>query len=155
MQNNQYTKRQGNNPKGQKYGGQNSGNETLEKPSCTKEQLKKWMQTGADDDMVTYTNKLAEYIQDLSASKIRNIYDEMKRIQMLGFDKSKASFYMLRPKVAYTYAREDQRKKEKMECFKHVFDAAATYVTSKTEFDNFCNFVEAIVAYHKLHAKRD
>lgn len=103
--------------------------------------------------MVEYADAVGLKIKNLSSSQIRNIYGEMKRIQVKGFDKAKASFYLLKPKVAYAYGRalKGTRPSEEMKTFKEVFDAAFACVTDARTYDNFCNFIEAILAYHKFH----
>lgn len=114
---------------------------------------KKWITGGADANMVKFADAVGLKIKDLSSSQIRNIYGEMKRIQVKGFDKATASFYLLKPKVAYAYGRSIKGKKasEEMETFKKVFDAAFDCVTDARTYENFCNFIEAILAYHKFH----
>lgn len=114
---------------------------------------KNWITGGADANMVKFADAVGLKIKDLSSSQIRNIYGEMKRIQVKGFDKATSSFYLLKPKVAYAYGRSIKGKKasEEMETFKKVFDAAFACVTDARTYENFCNFIEAILAYHKFH----
>lgn len=114
---------------------------------------KNWITGGADANMVKFADTVGLKIKNLSSSQIRNIYGEMKRIQVKGFDKAKASFYLLKPKVAYAYGRalKGTRPSEEMKTFKEVFDAAFACVTDARTYDNFCNFIEAILAYHKFH----
>lgn len=114
---------------------------------------KNWITGGADANMVKFADAVGLKIKDLSSSQIRNIYGEMKRIQVKGFDKATSSFYLLKPKVAYAYGRSIKGKKAtpEMETFKKVFDAAFACVTDARTYDNFCNFIEAILAYHKFY----
>ena len=86
---------------------------------------------------------------ELTNSKIRNVYGEIKRIQMGGFEKNKSSFYLLRPKVAYAVGRD--KNNVGLNLFKEVFDEAVKYVKDDRTFHNFCNLMEAILAYHKAH----
>ena len=89
----------------------------------------------------------------LTNSKIRSIYGEIKRIQMGEFEKEKSSFYLLKPKVAYALGRDD--KNEGLKLFKKVFDIASDSVSDQKSYQNFCNFIEAILAYHKAFGGKD
>lgn len=84
----------------------------------------------------------------MSNSQIRNVYGEVKRIQMSGdFDNSKMSFYLLKPKMAYAYGRSNNNPG--MKVFKGVFDQASNLVDNEKTFLNFCNLMEALLAYHR------
>ncbi len=85
----------------------------------------------------------------LTNSKIRSIYGEVKRIQMGTWEKNKSAFFLLKPKVAYAYGRDN--KNEGLRIFKNIFDEAVTYVKDDKSYDNFCNFMEAILAYHRAN----
>ena len=89
----------------------------------------------------------------LTNSKIRSIYGEIKRIQMGSFEKERSSFYLLKPKVAYALGRDD--KNEGLRMFKLVFDCSSKHVSDQKSYLNFCNFIEAILAYHKANGGKD
>lgn len=110
-----------------------------------------WIKDGADDSINKWAEESGHFMAEngLTSSKIRNIYGEIKRIQMGGFDKEKSSFYLLKPKVAYAYAREDKSKNEGIKLFKKIYDKISNDVDSKDRYNNFCNLIEAILAYHK------
>ncbi len=114
-----------------------------------------WIEKGADEPMITFAEKTGEYMakNGLTNSKIRSIYGELKRIQMGKFDKEKTAFYLLRPKVAYAQGREQNNKGLQM--FKLVFDKAAFLVKKESEFQNLCNLLEAILAYHRANGGKD
>ena len=130
-----------------------------------------WIQNGANEEMIlfakTWGREMAGIHEDLSIeevelkkkrkeikpsgdmsnSQIRNIYGEIKRIQMLGdFEKAKVSFYILRPKVAYAYGRNPSKG---MKIFMNIFDSASSFVKDDKTYQNFCNLMEAILAYHR------
>jgi CRISPR-associated protein Csm2 len=119
-----------------------------------------WIKNGTDSEMIKYAEKAGEYMakNGLTNSKIRSIYGEMKRIQMVGIEKGKASFLLLRPKVAYALGREKGNKKG-LQLFKFIFDEASKAVEMASNeskaFNNFCNLFEAILAYHKAHGEKD
>ena len=116
---------------------------------------KEWIEKGADREMVKCAEIAGEFManNNLTNSKIRSIYGEIKRIQMGEFEKEKSSFYLLRPKVAYALGRDE--KNQGLKLFKLVFDKASEYVTDQSSYHNFCNFIEAILAYHKAHGGKD
>lgn len=155
---------------GQDYNGNsrnnyNGGNSTTEKIFASKkfESLKfnaEWIKQGATPAMVTAADEAGKYMADngLTSSKIRSIYGEIKRIQMKGFEEEKTAFYLLKPKVAYAVGREKQTNKNNMEgliLFQLIFNQCFQYVTNDATYKNFCNLMEAIIAYHKAYVKND
>src|SRR5574344_2122723 len=80
-----------------------------------------WISNGANEETVAFAEKTGQYMakNDLTNSKIRSIYGEIKRIQMGDFAKEKSSFYLLKPKVAYALGRDPQNKGLKL--FKLLF----------------------------------
>ena len=109
-----------------------------------------WINVGANDEMVTFAERCGRELVDgkLTNSKIRSIYGEIKRIQgVQDFNKAKSSFFLLKPKVAYAYGREPQN--QGLRLFKEIFDGSFQYVTDDKTFNNFCNLMEAILAYHR------
>lgn len=115
----------------------------------------KWITVGADADLANFANKMGHYManNNLTNSKIRSIYGEIKRIQMGGFNKEKTSFYLLKPKVAYALGRDSKNLGLKL--FKILFDKSADLVTDQRTFQNFCNLIEAVLAYHRANGGKD
>lgn len=109
----------------------------------------------ADKNVVEFAYKAGKYMAEnnLSNSKIRSIYGEVKRIQMGSFEKEKSSFYLLKPKVAYAVARDS--KNQGLKLFQLIFDKCYEYVTDQQTFLNFSNLFEAILAYHKFAGGKD
>lgn len=142
-------------------GFQNGGNSTNSaKPTAEAEFAKKnfqkeWVSNGANSDLVEYAEMTGKFMakNGLTNSKIRSIYGEIKRIQMGEFEKEKSSFYLLKPKVAYALGRDE--KNEGLKLFKKIFDTATDYVIDQKSYQNFCNFIEAILAYHKAYGGKD
>ena len=114
-----------------------------------------WITKEIDAQFNKFAEQLGKYMAEngLTNSKIRSIYGEMKRIQMAGYDKEKASFFLLRPKVAYAYGRDKNIKG--LELFKIMFDECSSSVTDERTFQNFCNVFEAVLAYHKAYGGKD
>lgn len=114
-----------------------------------------WIKKGSDDSMIEFADKKGKFMsKELTNSKIRSIYGEIKRIQM-GFEENKSSFFLLKPKVAYAYGRDN--KNEGLHLFKLIFDRAYQDVdiNDKKTYLNFCNLIEAILAYHKAYGGKD
>ncbi|MBP7368680.1 MAG: type III-A CRISPR-associated protein Csm2 [Paludibacteraceae bacterium] len=115
----------------------------------------KWITQSTDKSMVNFAEEAGKYMakQKLTKSKIRSIYGEIKRIQINGFDKEKASFYLLRPKMAYALGRDSGNHGLKL--FKLIFDKSSELVQNANQYENFCNLFEAILAYHKANGGKD
>lgn len=115
-----------------------------------------WIKVGTDRNMVEFADSKGKFMacNGLTNSKIRSIYGEIKRIQM-GFEDNKNSFFLLKPKVAYAYGRDN--KNEGLHLFKLIFDRAYNDVdtTKPQTFYNFCNLIESILAYHKYYGGKD
>lgn len=114
-----------------------------------------WIKEGADEPMIKFAEEAGKYMakNGLTNSKIRSIYGEIKRIQMGKFENEKISFYLLRPKVAYTLGRDE--KNRGLQLFKLIFDKAAVAVKTEKDFNHFCNLLEAILAYHRANGGKD
>lgn len=141
----------------------NPGNKSEENGSGSKADVvfsqlvydKNWIVSNATPALVQYAEKAGQFMakNGLTNSKIRSIYGEIKRIQMGDFEKEKSAFYLLKPKVAYAVGREKQN--EGLKLFKLIFDRAWLDVADKKTFHNFCNFIEAILAYHRAFGGKD
>jgi len=115
-----------------------------------------WIINGTDPSLIEFSDNLGKYLKDnkLTTSKIRNIYGEVKRIQIAkNFEVEKVSFYLLKPKVAYALGRDESNNGLKM--FKLLFDECYKYVKDDQTFKNFCNLFEAVLAYHKAYGGKD
>ena len=109
---------------------------------------KTWITGNATAELVDYAEKAGKFMaeNELTNSKIRSIYGEIKRIQIGEFEKEKSAFYLLKPKVAYALGRDE--KNQGLKLFKLIFDKAWADVSDQKSYQNFCNFIEAILAYH-------
>jgi len=120
----------------------------------------KWFQEkdSLKKEAIEFAEKLGEELVDkpnykrnaMSTSQLRNFFGEVRRIQS-NLEENKPAFYMLRPKLAYAAARARNRE-NKIYTFKEVVDNILLNINPEpTEFNNFVNFLEAIVAYHKVN----
>ena len=82
--------------------------------------------------------------EKLSASQIRGILDHLQRMYKF----SLTDLQLLRPKLAYAAGRHGGKVKD----LQKVADRAIAMVEAEEKrFNNFRNFFEAIVAYHRYH----
>jgi CRISPR-associated protein Csm2 len=129
----------------------------------------KWISSGFTDDTIEFANWFGEQLTlggeklRLSTSQIRNVFGEIKRIQMRVAGESsklnanRTDFLLLKPKIAYAAARAGKMDdKHGALKFKEIMTKAHTEVKLGTtddikRFENFCDFIEAILAYHKAY----
>lgn len=118
-----------------------------------------WISNQITESCINYTSKFGEYLakNGLTTSQIRNIFGEIKRIQMNQFSENKTAFLLLRPKMAYAAKRANTNGATEFEkVMKLAHDAVASGTDGDSKrFENFCDFVEAILAYHKAAGGRD
>jgi len=117
-----------------------------EKAEIKEDRLKKVL-SGDAKELNKYADELARsYLRGrretdkLSTSQIRSVLDEIQR--MREFDENR--LHLLRPKLAYAAGRHGGRVRE----FQELLDRTI-HMTSRDNYQNFKNFVEAIVAYHR------
>ena len=123
-----------------------------------------WITVGADEGMITFADKAGKYMaplhpngdrECLSKAQIRNVFGEIKRIQLKGIDKpeGRSAFLLLKPKVAYA---EGRNRTKGLTLFKKIFDKGWQYAgKSQATYNNFCALLEAILAYHKAYGGKD
>jgi CRISPR-associated protein Csm2 len=109
-----------------------------------------WITDKIDSAFIDYAEKVGKELktQNLSSSQIRNIYGEMKRIQLGDFEKLKTSFLLLKPKLAYNVGRNNTNG---LKLFQKIFDEGYKQVSDQKTFGNFCSVIEAIIAYHRAN----
>jgi len=127
-------------------------------------QIKKWVQTGIDKDAVEFAQcfgtDLAKMREALTTAQIRNVFGEVRRIQMLNKkaykDKeqyNEAPILLLRPKLAYAAKRSNKRAvKELADVLSAGINAVVAegdVVEKLDRFEKFADFFEAVLAYHK------
>lgn len=121
-----------------------------------KPEIQNWIRSGISKDTITYAEAMGKKLKDegLTTSQIRNVFGEMRKIQMNGFEGEKASFLLLRPKLAYAAKRQNAKG---MDSFYNLFcvayDAVETDDMKKApnQFDQLLQVMEAVLAYHKFH----
>lgn len=126
----------------------------IDRPDWSSQVKTDWVTNKIDEDAVSFTEKFGNYLAKnrLTTSQIRNIYGELKRIQMKGFEAERTSFLLLLPKMAYAAKRN---KNDGLTAFKKVFDKLHTNVKTAEQYNNMMNLMEAILAYHKAFGGRE
>jgi len=94
--------------------------------------------------------------EELTTNQIRNFFGEVRRIQMKGILQEKTAFLLLRPKLAYAAKRAakqgaDMFKDIVLKAHEVVMEAKDNNDEFEARFKNFVDFLEAILAYHKVH----
>lgn len=120
-----------------------------------------WVTKGIDENAVIHAKEMASELasKGISTSQIRNVFGEIKKIQALGAekDKGRSRLHMLGPKIAYAIGRMDSgRDAPKRDSFSKLLNEVEMAVGRIAEtdhqkrFDNFVEYMEAIVAYHRF-----
>ncbi len=122
--------------------------------------IAEWVKNGITEESVKKANEIGEMLatNKLTTSQIRNIFGEMRRIQMKGYKNEKASFLMLKPKLAYAVKRNDNKGTRSFySLFCDGFDAIdkKNDDNGEKQFNNFMQILEAILAYHKYHGGKE
>ncbi|MDX5347593.1 MAG: type III-A CRISPR-associated protein Csm2, partial [Hymenobacteraceae bacterium] len=124
-----------------------------------------WISKQIDTPCIAFAEKFGKELKErnFTTSQIRNVFGEIRRIQMNGFEKNKTSFLLLKPKIAYATARQESmnsKAKDGAKVFREVFMKAHEAVNadennSEIRFKNFCDFIEAVLAFHKAAGGKD
>lgn len=118
-------------------------------PQVSPEILQQIIHQGDARRMNEVANELGQYFaqggerERLSSSQIRNVLDKLQRMKT--FDQNKLQ--LLRPLLAYAAGRHLGKVKD----LQKISDTAIQMVQADSHFQNFRNFFEAIVAYHRYH----
>ncbi len=124
--------------------------------------LKAIIVKGDAERLVVQANELGERLaRPLSTNQIRNIFGTVRRIEMNWIEdpqseadhqrtrKAKRELILLKPKMAYQARRERGRGVKQLT---DVLGEAIDLVEDdRARFQNFVDFFEAILAYHKAH----
>ena len=103
---------------------------------------------GDTKKMVEKSKILGKHLKEegLTTSQIRNVFGAVKKMEMKGFQEKE--LLLLKPKLAYASSRPGAKLGTKD--LRTILSRAIDYVGDSPErFENFCNFFEAILAYHR------
>ena len=118
--------------------------------------IKDWVTQKIGKDTIEFTEWFGRELayDRFSNSQIRNIFGEVKRMEMKGYEETR--LLLLKPKLAYAAKRQSGRYAEKAANSLKVLlssgiDAVVQSSNPKDSFNNFSNIFEAILAYHKAN----
>jgi CRISPR-associated protein Csm2 len=125
--------------------------------------LKGWIQNGISPEAVSFADHFGKFLKaGMTTSQIRNVFGELRRIQMNGFTgKERTSFLLLKPKLAYTVKRFKAKERDPLFKFYDLFSIGFEAVNSTGEdrradaFENFMQLMEAVLAYHRFHGGKE
>ncbi len=82
----------------------------------------------------------------VTTTQLRNAYGSMKKLEMVGWsEQTKTKVLLIKPRLAYAAGRH----KKGMVDLSRVMADAIDAIRDEQDFQRFCNFFEAIVAYFK------
>lgn len=127
-----------------------------------------WISDKLEIDAILFAEQFGEHLCDLqqnrpgrmamTTNQIRNFFGEVKRIQAKataagGFNEVRSLFLLIRPKLAYAEARAKAKGgTTRLSDFRKVMEQAHGAVNNDAaRFQNFVDFMEAILAYHKFY----
>ena len=104
--------------------------------------------------MIGFAEELGKYLKEkkVTTSQMRNAYGKMKKLEMAGWqgNRTQREVLLLKPRLAYAAGRQqDRNAREGLQSLKDTMDSAIDAVNSEDCFKRFCQFFEAIIAYHK------
>jgi len=106
--------------------------------------------TSEDSSTGLIIDEIKEFVSNngkrISSSQLRNIYGKVCSIA----DNDITGIQLLRPKLAYIAARQDNKDAK---YFVEFIDGLISKINTENHVKSFKIFMEAIVAYHKFYAK--
>lgn len=115
----------------------------------------KWISEKFTREADMFAEKFGKYLyeNELSTSQLRNIFVELKNIQMRllksKYEEEESRIVLIKAKMAYAEARVDNKKKTVYSKFKEYFNQAHKEIKDKQSFNRFVDFITAVLAYHK------
>lgn len=113
------------------------------------------------EDFGRYLAGMDNRREGMTTNQIRNFFGEIRKIQMKSVAKSSGDFAMLKPRMAIAKVRAT---KDNASNRIQYFEKAVALLVDKIErkgdnadqqFQNFADFIEAIVAYHKAYGGKN
>jgi len=102
----------------------------------------------AAKDMINACETFGEELKNnkVTTTQLRNAYGSMKKVEMEGWNpQTKVKVLLIKPRLAYAAGRH----KGGMQDLSRVIADAIDAIDDEKDFQRFCYFFEAIVAYFK------
>ncbi|WP_081440068.1 type III-A CRISPR-associated protein Csm2 [Rhodothermus marinus] len=127
------------------------------------EKVVEWIRDGLNREAILYAERFGRCLAGrdpdqkrysaLTTSQIRNIYGEVERMRMKGFDLS--AMLLLKPRLTYATSRNaTDGSKDFNKVFIRAIDAileAKEESEQAQRFERFADFFEAVLAYHRAY----
>jgi len=127
----------------------------------TESRIKKIIVDGNPEELIKFAEELGkrfapqnerERNSKLSSSQIRNILDDVQRMKGSNMGEIRNQLFRLRPKLAYAAGKT--KPDNSLRQLQPILDKAIELIgDSIKNFNNFKDFFEAIVGYHRYHSK--
>ncbi len=128
-----------------------------------REKVAEWIRNGLNREAILYAERFGRCLAGrdpdqrkysaLTTSQIRNIYGEVERMRMKGFELS--SLLLLKPRLAYATSRNaTDGSKDFRNVFVRAIDAVLEEENEELQqqrFERFADFFEAVLAYHRAY----
>ena len=116
--------------------------------------LQDWGAKELNEAATVYGERFAK----MDTSQIRNVFSEVKRLQLewkkdKNYEVVERGLILLKPKLAYAAGRKEFISPFK-ELLEKVIDGVINSSDNEKALENFFNFVEAVVAYHKYYHEK-
>jgi len=124
------------------------------------QRIPEWVQNGISQESILFAKAFGEELarKRFSTSQIRNVFSEIKNLQMKGEKGfTDLPLLLLKPKLAYAKARKSSGGRDAADAagdLEKILSKGIDSIVSGTQnkfnsFENFANFFEAILAYHR------
>lgn len=149
----------------------NAGSDNFKQKQVDLKTLRSWFSIGITPQTVEFADEFGNFLANgvgkfqsgMTTSQIRNIFGELRRIQMNGYkDKEKTSFMLLKPKLAYVVKRNNAKNTHPLYKFFELFSVGFDVITKaeneqdgERKFENLMQLMEAVLAYHKFHGGKE
>jgi len=141
----------------------------------------KWISQSIDESCIQYLENFGYHLCDkkseldrpgfsaVTTSQLRNIFSEVKRIEIKvssttdadgqtvsNWDELATDVLLLRPKIAYNTARVlAKSQNSRMKDLRAILEKALSAIKGPEDFERFSQFMEGIIAYHKVYGGKD
>jgi len=133
---------------GRPHGGQRTGYQQ-QSIGPKKDDIRRFIQDeSAAADMIGACDEFGQKLKDnrMTTTQLRNAYGSMKKLEMVGWsEQTKTKVLLIKPRLAYAAGRHGHGMKDLSRVMADAIDA----IRDEHDFQRFCNFFEAIVAYFK------
>lgn len=92
----------------------------------------------------------------MTTSQIRNFFGAVRILNLSDFGGNYGAFAMLRPRLAFARVRATKDNADnRIKDFEQAILLLMDKVQDQTQFQNFVDFLEATVAYHKANGGKN